>query len=175
MSTNWSGILICDEFKHIRNENVIFEKYNIKNLLHIQGEDQLLRALFIGGNINNAYIPNFYYLGLDNRSVISITDTYSTISGEPLTNTGYSRQSISSVSGFTVETSGTICKAKTNLMGFTATAASWGPVKNLFLTSVPNSSVTPGVLYSTIQIGSDIVVGIGDTISMKFSMALRNC
>ena len=46
MSTNWSGILICDEFKHIRNEKVIFEKYNIKNLLHIQGEDQLLRALF---------------------------------------------------------------------------------------------------------------------------------
>ena len=175
MSTNWSGILICDEFKHIRNEKVIFEKYNLKNLLHIQGEEQLLIALFVGGNTSNNYIPSFYYLGLDNRPTISITDTYSTITGEPLTSTGYSRQSISSVSGFNIETSGTIVKAKTNLIGFTSTSSSWGPVKNLFLTNVPNGSITSGVLYSSIQIGSDVVLSIGDTISMKFSMALRNC
>jgi hypothetical protein len=175
MNTKWPGILICDEFKHIRNGKILLEKYNLNNLLHIQGEDQILRALFTGGNVNNSYIPNFYYLGLDNRPAISITDTYSTITGEPLVSTGYSRQSISSVSGFTIETSGTIVKAKTNLIGFTSTTSSWGPVKNLFLTSVPNNSSTPGILYSSIQIGSDVILSIGDTISMKFSMALRNC
>ncbi len=175
MSKNWPGILILDEIKQIRNNQVIFEKQNIHNILHVQGEEQILNALFVGGSISNNYIPSFYYLGLDNRPVVSASDTYSSISGEPATSTGYARQGISSTSGFTIVTSGTTVKAKSSLVAFSATTSAWGPVKNLFLTNVVSGTPASARLYSTIEIGSAITVAVGDQISLIFSMSLKNC
>ena len=175
MLKKWPGILILDEIKQIRNDQVIFEKNNIHNVLHVQGEEQILNALFVGGSISNNYIPSFYYLGLDNRSTVSETDTYASISGEPETSTGYARQGISSTSGFSVVTSGSTVKAKSNLIAFSATTTSWGPVKNLFLTNVVSGSPVSARLYSTIEIGSSITVSVGDQISLIFSMSLKNC
>jgi hypothetical protein len=175
MLKKWPGILILDEIKQIRNNEVIFEKYNIHNILHVQGESQILKALFTGGSVSNNYIPSFYYLGLDNRAAITENDTYASISGEPSTTTGYARQGISSTSGFTIVTSGTTVKAKSNLIAFSATSSSWGPVKNIFLTNVVSGTPASAVLYSSIEIGSAITVAAGDQISLIFSMSLKNC
>lgn len=175
MLKNWPGILILDELKHIRNNEVIFERKNIHNILHVQGEEQILNALFVGGSISNNYIPSFYYLGLDNRPTVSENNTYSSISGEPATSTGYARQGISSTSGFTIVTTGNIVKAKSTLIAFASTTTSWGPVKNIFLTNVVSGSPVTAKLYSTIEIGSNITVSVGDQISLIFSMSLKNC
>lgn len=173
MSLNWPGILIVDEFLHKRGDTVLLEKRNLQNILHIQGEEQILRALFVGGNLSNPYIPSFYYLGLDNRTTVSASNTYSSISGEPLTSAGYTRASVSAIDGFQIEVGTSSCKAKTkNLIGFSSISSSWGPIRNLFLTNV--SAGTNGILYSTVTIGEDITVAVGDTISLRFSMTLRN-
>ena len=173
MSSNWPGILIVDELIHKRGDLVLLEKRNLKNILHLQGEEQILKALFAGGNISNSFIPSFYYLGLDNRTTVAVGNQLTSITGEPLTSTGYARASISSVIGFSIEVGASSCKAKTtNLIGFSAISSSWGPIKNLFLTNV--SAGTAGILYSSVTIGSDIVVAAGDTISLRFSMTLRN-
>lgn len=173
MSVNWPGILVVDELIHKRGDLVLLEKRNLKNILHLKGEERILQALFIGGNLSNPFIPPFYYLGLDNRNTVSANDQYSNITGEPLASTGYSRASISSIDGFQIEVGTSSCKAKTkNLIGFSAVSASWGPIRNLFLTNI--SSGTGGILYSTVTIGTDIVVAVGDTISLRFSLTLRN-
>ena len=58
MSSNWPGILIVDELIHKRGDLVLLEKRNLKNILHLQGEEQILKALFAGGNISNSFIPS---------------------------------------------------------------------------------------------------------------------
>jgi hypothetical protein len=174
MKKDWHGILIVDEFKVCRNDEVIFAEENLHNILHIGGESQILSALFIGGPgpAINPYIPSIYYVGLDNRSALSVSDTLSSLSGEPPSG-GYNRQPISSTTGFTIVTEGTTVKAKSGVIVFSATGSSWGPVKNIFLTNI--SSGTAGILYSSVPLGSNVIVSAGDTVSVRFSMALRNC
>ncbi len=175
MQSKWPGILVVDEITHERNGKILFKKTNIHNMLHVEGEERILKALFTGGNTNNSYIPQFYYIGLDNRQTINETDTYTSISGEPNTSTGYARQAVSSLTGFTVEVVGSTVKAKTALVGFTASTSSFGPIKNLFLTNVSYGVTANAVLYSSVEIGEDITVAVGDTISLKYSMSLKNC
>ena len=175
MNRNWHGILIIDEIKQIRDGSIVFQKNNLYNILHTEGEARLLNALFAGGSVSNQYIPNYYYVGLDNRTTLSQSNTYSSITGEPAIATGYSRQQISSLGGFTIEETSTSAKAKSNLLGFSATTSSWGPVKNLFLTNVNYGTTSGGILYSSTNLGSSITVAAGDTISLRFTLALRNC
>ena len=169
---DWRGILIVDEFLVKRKDEIIFKAENLHNILHVGGEQQILSALFVGGPTSNTYIPSSYYLGLDARPSLVVTDTLSNITGEPSTG-GYSRQPVSSTIGFTITTEGTTVKAKSGLLVFSATASSWGPVTNMFLTDASNG--TSGILYSSVPIGSNVTVNAGDSISMRFSMALRNC
>ena len=111
-------------------------------------------------------------MGLDNRSALNVTDTLSNLSGEPASG-GYNRQPVSSTTGFTIVTEGTTVKAKSGVIVFSSIGSSWGPVKNMFLTNI--SSGTAGILYSSVPLGSNVVVTVGDTVSVRFSMALRNC
>lgn len=172
MKKDWHGILIVDEFSIKREDKIIYQAFDLHNILHVGGEAQILSALFLGGPTSNNYIPSIYYLGLDNRSALAVTDTLSSLSGEPAVG-GYNRQPVSSTTGFTVVTEGTTVKAKSGVIVFSAIGTSWGPVQNMFLTNI--SSGTSGVLYSSVPIGSSITVSAGDTVSLRFSMALKNC
>jgi len=174
MKKDWHGILIVDEFKVTRDDKVLYQAENLHNILHLGGESQILSALFVGGPgpAINPYIPSIYYLGLDNRSALAVTDTLSNLSGEPASG-GYNRQPVSSTTGFTIVTEGTTVKAKSGVIVFSSIGSSWGPVKNMFLTNI--SSGTAGILYSSVPLGSNVVVTAGDTVSVRFSMALRNC
>lgn len=165
--------MILDFFQLWENNKVIYEEKNIPNLLHVGGETQILNALFLGGSTSNAYIPTTYYMGLDNRLTLSATDTLSTLSGEPTAGVGYARFGVSATGGFTIETSGTTVLAKTPILTFSATGSSWGPVKNIFLTNV--GSGTSGVLYSSVALSNAVTVTAGNSITLRFSMALKNC
>jgi|APGre2960657373_1045057.scaffolds.fasta_scaffold01143_8 hypothetical protein len=168
----WPGIMILESFQLRNGTKILYEEYNKPNILHVGGETQILQALFVGGNTTNTYIPTDYYIGLDNRTTLSETDVLSSLVGEP-TGNGYVRYGVSATTGFTIETSGTTVKAKTAILTFSATGSSWGPVKNVFLTNA--SSGTSGVLYSSVALSSPATVSAGNSITLRFSMALRNC
>ena len=170
---NWHGIMKIDEIiQKDYDGNILYKEENVYNILHSQGEQRILSAVFIGGPTNNPYIPANYYLGLDNRATISAAQTLANLSGEPAGN-GYSRQPASSTTGFSITDTGGVYQAKSNIIIFAAVTGSWGPVINLFLTD--SSSGTSGNLYSTAVLASPIILSSGETISVRFSLALKNC
>jgi hypothetical protein len=170
---NWHGIMKIEEIIHSdANGKELYKEENVYNILHGQGEETILSAIFAGGPNNNAYIPINYYLGLDNRSTISEGQTLASLVGEPSGN-GYSRQPVSSTTGFTIINNGGVYQARSNVVIFAAVTGSWGPVVNIFLTN--SSSGTTGKLYSTAVLSAPIVLSAGENVSARFSMALRNC
>lgn len=170
---NWHGIMKIDEIIH-RNLSgqIVYKEEDVYNILHLQGEQTILSAVFVGGSVNNTFIPNNYYLGLDNRATITENQTLANLVGEPSGN-GYSRQPLSSSGGFTVINNGGIYQARSNVVVYAAVIGSWGPVVNIFLTN--SSSGSSGQLYSTAVLTAPISLSAGETITARFSMALRNC
>lgn len=163
---NWPGIMILEYFRIHRDGKIIHEEKNIPNLLHIQGEQTILGNLFAG-----TALPGTYYLGVDARSSLGASDTLSSLINEPSSG-GYNRQGVAA-NAFTIETSGTTVKAKTGIITFSCTSGSWPQAKNLFLTNV--GSGTAGVLYSSVVLSSPFTLSSGESITLKFSMALSNC
>ena len=179
MSNNWHGFIEVLEINHIRNNKIIWQDFNLKNILHQQGELYFLQILFANGqtdafdNINT--VPPYYYFGLDNRTTISISDTLASISGEPTTN-NYLRQVANSTTdwNFTTNSNGDN-QAKSPILTFGAYGGSWGPVCNLFLTMQPQITTNAnGYLISSIYLNNSITVVDGDSISMRMSSTLSN-
>ena len=170
---NWHGIMKIDEIiQKDNNGKIIYQEENIYNILHLQGEERILSAVFLGGPTNNSYIPANYFLGLDNRGTVTASQTLADLSGEPA-GSGYSRQPASSTTGFSIVNNNGVYQARSNIIIFAAVAGSWGPVINLFLTDA--SSGSSGNLYSTAVLASPIILSSGETISVRFSLALKNC
>lgn len=158
------------EVRHIRDGEVIWEERNLKNTLHLEGEQFILSALF--RTITGVSVPSFYYLGLDNRTSLLLSDNMATLSTEP-TGNGYSRQPISSSTGFALEnySSGGYdhWKAKSQIVAFTASGSQWGPVSNVFLTDRVDDS---GFLISTAALGVTRVVLPTESLTFRFTMTL---
>jgi hypothetical protein len=169
----WHGLVTIRFIKHWRKGKIIWESGNIKNLLHSQGEEFIVNALFTGGSVSTV-IPSIYYIGLDDRGTVAVTDTTANISNEPIGN-GYARVPVASSGDFIAEiaTNGH-WTAVSPLLIFSATAggAGWGPVQNLFLTDAPDLS---GNLISTTAIGTVISVTAGDDITLQLDMSLLDC
>jgi hypothetical protein len=161
-------LLTIQEVKHIRENKVIWQAENLKNVLHKQGEEFMLSALF---KTTLASVPSFYYLGLDNRSLLQLTDQISSsLSGEPTSN-GYTRQPVSSASGFLLEEVSGIYRATSLVVSFSATGGSWGPVQNIFITDRIDNL---GYLIATAPLGSSRTVNSGDIFTLKFGLSLRD-
>lgn len=164
------------EVQHKRDDKVIWEAFDIPNTLHLEGEEFMLSALF--RSTSGIVVPSFYYLGMDNRSTVSISDNMSSLTTEPSGN-GYSRQAVSSATGFTIEqftipgdTSGLLhWRAKTQIIAFTASGGSWGPVSNVFLTNLIDNS---GYLISTASLGTTRSVAPSDTLTFRFALNVVN-
>ena len=161
-------LLTILEIDHVRNGEVIWQAENLKNVLHTQGEEYMLTALF---KTTVADIPTFYYLGLDNRTTPDASDAFPTaLQDEPTTN-GYSRQAVSSATGFVIEEVDGITRATSLIVSFAASGGSWGPIRNLFLTDKINDT---GYLIATAPLGSTRTLQDGDFITMKFALALKD-
>lgn len=164
------------EVQHIKDNEVIWEAFNIPNTLHLGGEQFMISALF--RSAAGISVPSFYYIGMDNRSTVSITDNMGSLTTEPASN-GYSRQAVSSATGFIIEeftvsgdTSGIQhWRARSQILAFTATGGSWGPVSNVFLT---NRNDNGGYLISTASLGTTRTVGAGETLNFRFALNLIN-
>lgn len=167
----WNGLIKIIEIKH-QNKfgEIIWERKNIPNLLHLRGEEFILRSAFTGGKISDV-IPENYYIGLDNRSLIVDNQEMSDISGEP-SFSGYTRQAIASSGDFTVALENGHYQAISPIMVFTANGGSWGPVSVLFLTDSSDSS---GTLISSIVLDTPIILNDGESVTLRFGASLKDC
>ena len=143
-----------------------FEK--VPNLLHNSGEEFLLRAAFTGGR-SSTVVPDFYYLGLDNRQSVEPEDVMSDVVGEP-GGGGYERRGVSSSGDFSVNFESDHYLATSPIVAFRSTVSDWGPVSNLFLMADDGSSQT---LISTIVLPNPVVVETGRHITMRLGLSLR--
>ena len=173
MSNEWNGIMKVLWIKQWRDGELIWEQDNVRNLLHTDGESFVLRAVFTGGK-ENSVIPDFYYMGLDNRSEIVAVNTMDSLVAEPIGD-GYLRQAISSAGGsggFVVTLEGGNYRATSPIVGFRAEGGSWGPIQNVFLT---NSATSSGILISSAKLDTGITVADGDQITMRIGLVLKDC
>jgi hypothetical protein len=173
MRKDWHGLVKVLEITHRdATGKVLWQSENLFNILHSEGEDFILKALFLGGNAPNTYIPTNYYFGLDNRSVVGLADTMSDIADvEPLQN-AYSRQSVSSSGHFNIVLVSGVHQANSPILSFYASGGAWGPVNNLFLTDQPGNT---GKLIASVPLSQSLTVSDGETISMRMGLALRDC
>jgi hypothetical protein len=174
MRKDWHGLVKVLEIIHRDAEGrVLWRDENLYNLLHSEGEDFLLRALFLGGNSPSTYIPASYYFGLDDRTVIGLNDTMVTVAdgNEPTVN-GYARQAVSSSGQFNIVTVSSVHQANSPILSFHASGGSWGPVHNLFLT---DDAGYAGKLIASVPLSQSLTVNDGETISMRMGLALRDC
>lgn len=156
------------EIQHLsKTGEIIWEDKKLLNLLHTEGEEFILEAIFAGG-----IIPDTYYLGLDNRTAISESDTMSDILTEPIGN-GYLRQPVLSVGEFTFGlTSGGFTQAQSPIVTFIASGGSWGPVNNLWLTTEADET---GQLISTVVLSSETTLLDGERVTMRIGLGMRDC
>lgn len=163
---------ILDKYKKIK-----YEEHNIKNMLHKEGEEYILNALFK----DSQSIPvNGYYVGLDVRPTFDKNDTLSEIIGEPTVN-GYRRQNVP-LSNWSLQISNDVWFAKSGTIIFSAindqgTDTGWGPVTNIFLATtnercerMPGSCV--GKLISSAKLGSSVSIGNKESVVMEMSLSL---
>jgi hypothetical protein len=167
----WHGIMKILEIQHQdRYGKILWKQEGVKNLLHLRGEEFLLRAAFTGGRVSNV-IPENYYLGLDNRATVAEDDEMADINGEP-SFAGYERQSIASAGDFTVSLQGSHYQAISPIVAFGASGGTWGPVKNLILS---DQSGSLGTLISTAVLDTAITINDGESVTMRLAMSLKDC
>lgn len=168
---NWHGIMKILEVTHRDPKGqILYYESNIRNILHNEGEEFLLRAAFTGGRVSTV-IPENYYLGLDNRAAVAVIDTIDDLIGEPQSG-GYERQMVSSSGDFAIDFVDDHYVATSPIVAFRSTSAEWGPVSNLFLTDKGNNT---GSLISTAVLSSPLVLSLGDDVTMRIGMQLRDC
>lgn len=164
---NWHGIMTVLEMNHLdRSGAVLHKEENVKNMLHDAGEEFILKVLF-GGTA----LPSNYYMGLDARTSLSASSTISDLYGPEPTSNAYQRQSIQN-NNFSVtpnQSGGRQATSPTIL--FKAIGGSWGPVKNIFLST--GLGYTSGVtLISSASLSRTITVSDGEIITLKMAMSL---
>jgi hypothetical protein len=160
-NNKWHGILKIITTQH-RSESgeLLWEEANvIRNLLHVDGEAFILKALFTG----QEDIPDDWFIGLDGRNSLNINQTMSDVS-EPSGN-GYERQSVPS-SGQFVYADGEVIGP---IVTFRAVGGSF-TAKNVFFSDMD----TDGTLISSAALTSARTVLNGQTLSVKVSFALSD-
>jgi len=174
MRKDWNGIMKVLEIEQVRNGKVIWSKKNLYNLLHSDGEAYFLEALF-RNPADGTMPPEYYYLGLDARSSLSVADTMASLIDEPSSN-GYFRQLVSSKpdqpTGWLITANSGYSKALGSIITFSAAGGSWGPVTTLFLTTQSNND---GVLISSVALSDEAYLDDGDVINLRMAMTLRDC
>jgi hypothetical protein len=167
----WNGILKIIQIQHLDVDgSVLWEQRNVHNLLHLDGEEYLLRAAFLGGR-DSTVIPDNYYLGLDNRTSISVDQTVDDLVGEPVSG-GYERQSVSSSGDFGINLEDSHFIVTSPIVAFRATSGPWGPVQNLFLTTAADDS---GFLVSTAVLDSPVSLSLSQSVTMRIGITLTGC
>lgn len=164
--SDWHGLMTVLEIEHRdKHGNLLWSAKNLRNVFHTTGEQFMLETCFAG-----IALPDFYYLGLDNRTGLAAADEMTDLVDEPTVN-GYLRQTVDT-DGFTVAVQNGVNKATSPIVTFLASGGSWGPVRNLFLTNEADDS---GLLIASVPLSSEATLDSGDNISMRIGLSLQDC
>lgn len=162
-------LLKIDSVEHVDNDgSTLWHAEHMPNTFHLSGELFLLSVAF--NTSSGITVPTSYYLGLDNRASIQVSDTLTSLSAEPTQN-GYLRQAVSSLNGFSVGVSSGNYRAVSSIVTFSASGGNWGPVSNLFLAT---TSTTSGYLLSSVSLDNSITVLNGQSLTLRISVGLTN-
>lgn len=165
-------LLKIEEVRHVdRDGKTIWIAHNLPNTFHNDGEEFMLKALFSG----EEEIPDNYYFGLDKRTSITEADNLASLLDEPENDfNGYVRQAISSSSQFVIDTTASHFYARSPILHFSASGGSWGPVRNLFLSTTRQSDYG-GYLIASVPLSQTITVNDGESISVRMGLSLKDC
>lgn len=167
---NWNGIMKVLELEHLASDgSLLHRETDLKNIIHSKGEELILKILFSG-----QAVPAKYYIGLDSRSSLDKSQSITDLSGLEPSSNSYARQSVDSNNFSVVTVSAGYRQANSPTLLFKAVGGSWGPVRNMFLTTGLGygSGLT---LISSVPLSSNINVSDGETITMRMAMALSSC
>lgn len=166
----WNGIMKVLEIEHIGTDgSVLHREGNLFNIIHAQGEDLILKMLFSGQSV-----PENYYVGLDFRSILERSQTISDLFGWEPTANAYARQAVKSDNFSVVTISSGTRQANSPTLLFRASGGSWGPVRNIFLSTALGYG-TNSVLVSSVPLSTSITVADGEIVTMRMAMALSSC
>lgn len=146
--------------------NIRWEEINIHNLLHDEGEESILKAIF-----SEAYtVPANYFIGLDDRVTIAEADSLTDLSGEPVVGS-YARLAVASDAiDFTVSIDSNDWQAATKTVTFTPSGANYPSVRNMFLCDVVSG--TSGKLFASVALSQARVVLDGDSLDTSLTIKL---
>lgn len=168
MNKNWHGIMkLLEVTKNDINGNIVYKEENILNKLHQLGEQYIINSAFISNKADN------FYFGLDARASIAHEDSMATIvnNGNEPTINGYSRVLVSGNGGFTLGQSSNVYFAQSPVVSFSAVSGSWGPVRNLFLTTKNDNT---GILIASAALRENTVLNAGETLNVRLALTLRD-
>jgi len=157
---------IVEAIHYSKNGEILWSDTNLKNVLHTQGQEFMMKALFAGSS--GVTIPSTYHVGLDNRTTVNQADTIQNLVGEPV-GSGYQRYSLSSQTGFGAVFDLSNWKVKSSTLIFNATGSGWGPVRNAFLTTAAGNS---GFLISTVPLSGVKTITNGESFTFKIVLGL---
>lgn len=173
MSKPWNGLVKLIELKVVDLEgNVLFKKENINNVLHYGGQDLILSCMF-----DTTSVPAEYFVGLDSRPTIAVSNTMATIqtSGLEPNGYGYSRQTlVRGTSNLVVNSSAQPPKVTSSTITFSATGGSY-TATDMFLCTALTGYSSSNILISTVPFGTTITVSPSNLVSMKFALVLNGC
>jgi len=167
-----------------RNGNVTWFDDWADNILHDEGEQLILSAVFATGWTNNGTwgaTPSTMYLGLDNRTTLAESDTLATVAanGEPTTG-GYARKSLTTSGtgaagqAFVMAQPAAYYIATSSTQTWTASGANYGTVKNRFLCThlTATTSTTGQRLIASLALSTARTVNDGDSLSSNIAIGL---
>ena len=164
----WHGLMKIVEAEQIRDGKVLWREENIRNTFHAGGELFMLTCSF---DNDGTFPPEQYYIGLDNRSSVTVEDLMTDLVDEPSGN-GYVRQSISSNGGFTIDLLNSVYVATSNILTFSASVSSgYGPISTMFIT---NKSDNTGILLATATFSSPFTLSAGDIFNTRINLSLQD-
>lgn len=153
-----------------KDKNVLWREENLLNTFHNDGEEYILKAIFTG----QEDIPSNYYFGLDKRTTLAESDNLASLLDEPENGfNGYARQTVSSSDQFVVDTTNSHFYVRSPIITFSAVGGSWGPVRNLFLSTTRQNDYD-GYLISSIVLSQTITLSAGETISVRMGISLKD-
>lgn len=167
---NWHGLMKILEVSHKdHNGNILYHEENIKNVLHLTGEELILGVLFAG-----VAVPDNYYIGLDSRSSFDSSDSIGSILGYEPNENSYSRQEVEKDSFSIIVNSSGHRQANSPTILFKAVGGTWGPVKNIFLTTNLGYG-TNSKLISSAALSQPITLQDGEIVTLRMGMMLSGC
>jgi hypothetical protein len=156
------------EHRNYRGD-ILWEGSDVGNLLHDEGEQAMLSAYFDTDYAGFGAPPANLHFGLRQTAVGAEADTLATIT--EVTGTGYARQAVSTVTGFTMSQVTGDWRATSNNVTFTNSGGTnWAAAVALFLCTVATG--TAGKLLSSAALQTTRTLAPGDSLTASTYIGL---